>query len=65
MTEKAKEARRAYQREWARKNPDKVKAQQERYWTRKAEQAEAKIKAEQEQAERSAVIYFNGGDSKE
>jgi len=47
MTEKAKEARRAYQREWARKNPDKVKAQQARYWEKKAEQAEAKMQAEQ------------------
>jgi hypothetical protein len=36
MTEEAKEARRAYKREWARKNPDKVRAQAERYWTRKS-----------------------------
>lgn len=27
----AAEARRAYKREWARKNPDKVKAAQQRY----------------------------------
>lgn len=40
MTEKALEARRAYKREWARKNRDKVKAQAERYWTRKAAAAE-------------------------
>lgn len=39
MTEQAKEARRAYKRAWAAKNRDKVKAAQERYWTRKAEQA--------------------------
>ncbi len=38
MTEAAKAARRAYQREWARKNPEKIKAQQERYWARKAAQ---------------------------
>lgn len=38
MTEAALEARRAYKREWARKNKDKVKAQQERYWKRKAGQ---------------------------
>lgn len=38
MNEQAAEARRAYKREWARKNPDKVKAQQERYWERKAAQ---------------------------
>lgn len=41
LNEYALEARRAYKREWARKNPDKVKAQQERYWTRKAQSAEA------------------------
>lgn len=37
MTKEAQEARRAYRREWARKNPDKVKAQQERHWQRVAE----------------------------
>lgn len=36
MTEAAKEARRLYRREWNRKNRDKVKAAQERYWERKA-----------------------------
>lgn len=36
MTDKAKEARRAYKREWNRRNRDKVKAAQERYWTRRA-----------------------------
>lgn len=36
MTEQAKEARRAYKREWQRRNRDKVKAAQERYWNRKA-----------------------------
>lgn len=40
MTDKAKEARRAYKREWNRKNPDKVRAAQERYWRRKAEKEE-------------------------
>lgn len=38
LDEAALEARRAYQREWRRKNKDKVKAQQERYWKRKAGQ---------------------------
>ena len=37
MDKKAIEARRAYKREWARKNPDKVKAAQERYWNKRAE----------------------------
>ncbi len=36
MNEKAKEARRAYRRKWAKDNPEKVKAQQERYWQKKA-----------------------------
>lgn len=39
LTEQAKELRRAYKRNWNRNNPDKVKAQQERYWNKKAEQA--------------------------
>ena len=37
MTEQAKEARRAYKRQWAKDNPEKVKAQQARYWARQAE----------------------------
>jgi hypothetical protein len=40
MTEKAKEARRAYKRAWQRNNPDKVRAQQERYWNKKAAEGE-------------------------
>lgn len=40
MDEKAKAARRAYKRAWAKKNPEKIKAQQERYWTKKAAQTE-------------------------
>lgn len=39
MTNEAIEARRAYKRKWARENPDKVKAQQERYWAKKAAEA--------------------------
>ena len=46
MTDKAKEARRAYKRKWQRENRDKVKEYQTRYWNKKAEQAE--------QAERDA-----------
>lgn len=34
MNEQAKEARRKYKREWNRKNRDKVKAAQDRYWNR-------------------------------
>ena len=36
MTEKALEARRKYKREWNRRNPDKVRAQQARYWEKRA-----------------------------
>ena len=39
MTDAATKARNAYRREWAKKNPDKVKAQQQRYWTKKAAEA--------------------------
>lgn len=46
MNEAAAEARRAYKRKWARDNPDKVKAQQERYWARQAAKAAAGRKTE-------------------
>lgn len=35
MTDAAREARNAYKREWYRKNPDKRKEYQERYWQKK------------------------------
>jgi len=38
MTEQARAAQRAYKAEWRRKNPDKVKQQQERYWEKRAAQ---------------------------
>ncbi len=38
MSEAAKEARRAYQRKWRMKNPEKVRAAQDRYWTKKAQE---------------------------
>lgn len=40
MTDKAKEARRAYKRQWQRNNPDRVKKYQENYWNKRAEAAE-------------------------
>lgn len=46
MTEQAKAARRAYRRKWAKNNPDKVRAQQARYWERKAEQEAQATEAE-------------------
>lgn len=39
MTEEAREARRAYKREWNRTHKDAVKASQERYWEKKAAEA--------------------------
>ena len=36
LSDEAKAARRAYKRQWAQKNPDKVQAQQKRYWERQA-----------------------------
>lgn len=36
MTDAAKEARRAYFREWKKKNPDKVKAAQARFFEKLA-----------------------------
>lgn len=40
MNDKARAAKNAYHRAWAKKNPEKVKAQQERYWERQAEKAQ-------------------------
>lgn len=49
-TEKlARAARNAYRRAWAKNNPDKVKAQQERYWLKRAER-EAQAAQEAAQA---------------
>ena len=42
MDDKAREARRIYKREWNRRNPDKVKAAQRRYWEKKAAAAAEK-----------------------
>ena len=44
MTDEAKAARREYKRQWRKNNPDKVKAQQDRYWQKKAEEAEQEMK---------------------
>lgn len=47
MDEQAREERRKYQREWRRKNKDKVRVINQRYWVNRAQkrlaaQAEAK-----------------------
>ncbi|AGF59446.1 hypothetical protein B0P06_002215 [Clostridium saccharoperbutylacetonicum] len=39
MNEKAKEQRNAYMKEWRKKNKEKVKAAQDRYWNKKAKQS--------------------------
>lgn len=41
MDEMAKEAYRQYQREWRRKNKDKVRAINHRYWAKRAERMRA------------------------
>ena len=55
MSEAAREARRAYKREWNRRNPDKVKEAQERYWNRKAQQAQQTQDAQEEHQEALTV----------
>lgn len=52
MTEAAKEARRAYRREWNRRNPDKVKAAQERYWNKRAQDQDQQAQQTETAAER-------------
>ncbi len=51
MTEEAKEAQRKYKRDWQRANKDKVRAQQERYWERRAQMAAEQAPALTEQEE--------------
>ena len=38
MTDAAREAQRAYMREWRKKNPERVRQKNQRYWERKAKQ---------------------------
>lgn len=42
MDEKAREAQRAYMREWRRKNKDKVRESNRRYWMRRAQRTAEK-----------------------
>lgn len=44
LSDEAREARNRYNREWKKKNPDKIRAAQARYWQKKA----AKIEEEYE-----------------
>lgn len=41
MNAKAIAARREYKRKWAKEHPDKIREYQDRYWTKKAIEAEA------------------------
>ena len=40
MTEAAKQARREYKRQWNKRNRDKCRAAEQRYWERKAAAAQ-------------------------
>lgn len=48
MSEKAKEAKRLYNREWQRKNKDKVKLYNERSWEKKAQMLEEQERLDQD-----------------
>ena len=50
MTEQAKEARRAYQRKWAKDHPERVKAHQAAYWERQAKKARGEGQANDSRA---------------
>lgn len=39
ISDEAREAQRAYFREWRKKNPDKIREKNRRYWEKKAEKA--------------------------
>lgn len=54
MTDEAKEARRAYKREWARKNRDKVKRYQAAYWERRSKKGD--VEHEHREADASADL---------
>lgn len=40
LSEKARKAKNAYQREWRRRNPEKIKEYTKRHWERMAERLE-------------------------
>ena len=44
LSDKARELRNAYQREWKRRNPDKIREYDVRYWERKANPVGAKVR---------------------
>ena len=54
LTPAAREARNAYRRAWGKKNRDKVREQQRRYWEKKAAVAAAEDPTETEPATETA-----------
>lgn len=46
FTDEALKARRAYDREWRRRNPEKVRAKNVRYWAKRAAKAAAAAEKE-------------------
>lgn len=51
MDERARQARNEYRRAWAKANPDKIKAQQARYWARQAEKIAAAKEGDKDAAD--------------
>lgn len=47
LSQRALEARREYQRQWCKKNPDKVRERNRTYWERKAARMAAEAQDEQ------------------
>ena len=50
MSKEALEARRAYKRRWAKEHPESVRASQEKYWNKKAQELEAAKEADKAEA---------------
>ena len=65
MNEAAKEARRAYKRQWQRDNPDKVKKYIERYWEKKAREAAEAAEAAGNDPQQGAKADAPGSDPQE
>lgn len=63
LSEKAKQLRNAYQREYRRKNPDKLQKYNLRYWERKAEKYTPDVEAKRLQllgySQRQIAEYLN------
>ena len=47
LSQEAKEARNAYYREWRKKNPEKMKRYQEKYWKKKAQKMQEQAEKEE------------------